>query len=300
MYVNFTVYDRRCHRLGKKNILTRFSLKYIDKEIKKIYELAQKTNLIDYDFFIISDHGQQESLPFKDYFKESLKEIIKINLKTEVIDGSDFEKGTIISQVEEFLKEIQWLKKTSRFLSFIAKKYYHKFCFSFLPGRVILISQGDLAHLYFNEKKSRIFGEEIEKKYPGFIRLILRHKGVGLLVFLSKKGVKILGKGGEIELVKKGEKLKGQDPLINAFDRKFVLKSIKELAKMENSGDLIILGSKTGKKVFTFTPYFSCHAGIEKDEQETFIISPKSFKMNQKDIENPKKLYQFFRKYSKK
>ncbi|MCX6764242.1 MAG: alkaline phosphatase family protein [Candidatus Nealsonbacteria bacterium] len=116
LYVNFTAFDRRSHRLGKNNILTKLTIKNIDNEIKKIYDLANKTNLINYDFFVITDHGQIQSLPFKDYFKKSLKETIKSNLKTEVIDGTDAEKGMIIHQVEELLNDIRWLKRISWFL----------------------------------------------------------------------------------------------------------------------------------------------------------------------------------------
>lgn len=299
LYVNFTAFDRRSHRLGKNNILTKLAIKNIDKEIKKIYDLANKTNLINYDFFVISDHGQTESLPFKDYFKKSLKETIKSNLKTEVIDGSDAEKGIIIHQVEDLLNEIRWLKRISWFLRLIARRYYHRYCLSFLPGRIVLVSHGDTAHLYFNIKKSRIFGEEIEKIYPGFLKFLLEHKGIELLVFLSRRGIKILGKRGEILIKGNREKLKGEDPLFRAFDRKFILESIKEIVKIKNSGDLIIFSSKTEKYLLTFAPYFSCHAGIEKDEQEIFIISPNSFKISLKDMENPEKLYQFFKKYSK-
>jgi len=300
LYVNFTAYDRRCHRLGKKNILTKSSVKKIDREIKKICGLAQKTNLVDYDFFFISDHGQQDSTPFKDYFKESLKETIKSNLKIDVIDGSDAEKGIIIHQVEELLNDVRWLKRISWFLRFLARRYYHRYCLSFAPGRIILVSQGDVAHLYFNIKKSRIFGEEIEKKYTGFLRFLSNHKGIEFLVFLSRRGIKILGKGGEIALSENKEKIKGQDPLSKVFDRELILSFIKELAEMKSSGDVIIFSSKINNKLLTFAPYFSCHAGIDKNEQEAFLIVPASFKMSLKDIEDPQKIYQFFRKYSKK
>jgi hypothetical protein len=299
LYVNFTAFDRRSHRLGKNNLLAKLAIRNIDKEIKKIYDLASKANLINYDFFVITDHGQTESLPFKDYFKKSLKETLENNLKTEVIDGTDAEKGIIIHQVEDLLNEIRWLKRTSWFLRLIARRYYHKYCLSFLPGRIVLVSHGDRAHLYFNAKKSRIFGEEIEKLYPGFLKFILEHKGIELLAFLSKKGIKILGKRGQILIIGNREKLKGDDPLSGTFDRKFILESIKEIVKIKNSGDLIIFSSKIEKNLLTFAPYFSCHAGIDKDEQEIFIISPNSFRMSQKNIENPKKLYQFFRNYSK-
>ncbi|MCX6764705.1 MAG: alkaline phosphatase family protein, partial [Candidatus Nealsonbacteria bacterium] len=299
LYVNFTAFDRRSHRLGKKNILTKLAIKNIDREIKKIYNLANKNNLINYDFFIITDHGQIESLPFKDYFKKTIKETIKSNLKTEVIDGSDAEKGIIIHQVEDLLNEIRWLKRISWFLRFVARRYYHRYCLSFLPGRIILISHGDVVHLYFNIKKSRIFGEEIEKIYPGFLKFLLEHKGIGLLVFISRRGIKILGKRGEILIKGNKEKLRGEDPLFGVFNRKLVLESIREAAGMKNAGDLIIFSSKIENNLLNFVPYFSCHAGIEKDEQEIFIISPNSFKMSSKNIESPKKLYQFFRKYSK-
>ena len=298
LYVNFTGYDQRAHRFGKKSILAKNAIKGIDKKIKKIYNLIKESKTVDYDLFIISDHGQAESIPFKDYFGYALKDIIEKNLKIEATEGKEFQKRITVEQIERMVNDIPWLRKTSWPFRVIAKRYYVRSRSLFVPIEVVLIFQGDLAHIYFNIKKERVLYKEIEKTYPKFLNSLLSHRGIKLLVVSSEKGIKILGKKGEISLNQE-EKLTGKDPLSGAFDRNFTLDSIRKLAGMRNSGDVIILSSKINGKMINFKDQFSCHAGIEKEEQEIFILSPSSCKEKFEGIKDPRGLYKFFIKYLK-
>lgn len=298
LFINFSGYDQRSHRLGKKSVFTKGVIKDIDEKIEKIYNLAKESKSVDYDLFVLSDHGQIESTPFKDCFGETLKEVIERNLKIEVIEGGEAEIEIIMKKMEKMIDEIPWLRKVSWPLRVLAKKYYQRFHVSFTSENIILMSWGDFAHIYFNMKKRQVLYEEIEKVYPEFLNLLLKHKGIRLLMVASRKGVKIMGKKGEI-LVNRKEKLKGKDPLAGVFDRDFILSLIRKLTKMKSSGDVIMFSSKINNKVVNFGNQFSCHDGIEKDEQEIFVISPSSCKYSFQGIKEPKKLYKFFKKYLK-
>ena len=162
---------------------------------------------------------------------------------------------------------------------------------------VILVSHGELAHIYFNFKKGRVYDKEIEEKFPGFLDYLLRHEGVRFIAVISREGAKILGKKGVIFLNGK-ERIEGKDPLFDVFDRTYVLNSIKELIETRNSGDIIAFGSELEGKTITFTSDLTCHAGIEKEEQEIFVISPSS-SVSFEGTKEPKNLYKFFKSYIK-
>lgn len=297
LYINFAGHDRRFHGFGRESFFTKQVIKSIDKKLRKIYDLAKKSEIVDYDLFIISDHGQAESVSFRECFGRTLGRVIEKELGTE-ISGGDFMKEAIIERIEKSVNEIPWLRKIGWPFMNLAKRYYGKANSLDLPGKVILILHGDFAHLYFNDKKERLPYEEIERRYPGFLKSLVKHRGIKLLLVSSKKGVRVLGKKGEV-LINQRERLKGEDPLADVFDREFVLNSLKGLIEMRNSGDVIIASSKMKGKVLNFSAEFSCHGGIEKSEQEIFIIRPSSLKRSFEGNKEPKRLYNFFKKYLK-
>lgn len=296
LYINFIGYDQRAHKTGKDNFLTSNIIKKIDEEIGEIYRSARKSELIDYDFFILADHGQKESIPFKQHFGETFRDVIEKKLKFKIADGKEFQNKTLIKQIEKTVDSIFWLKILSWPFKFIAEKHYLKPESSFSKN-IVLVSHGELAHIYFNFKKGRVYQEEIEKEFPGFLSHILKHEGVRFIVIISKEETKILGKEGIILLDDKG-RIKGEDPLLDVFDRDYILKSIKELIETKNSGDIIIFGSEINGKMITFTSDFTCHAGIEKEEQEIFVISSSNCD-SFKGIKEPKNLYKIFKSYIK-
>ena len=296
LYINFIGYDQRSHKTGRNNFLISGIIKKIDKEIEKVYNSAKESELVNYDFFVLADHGQKESIPFRRYFKESFKKVIEKKLGFKIAEGKEFQNKILVRQIEKAVNTIFWLRVISWPFRFIGKRYYLNSQASFRK-EVALVFHGELAHVYFNFKKGRVYEEEIEEKFPGFLDSLLKHEGVRFITVISNEGVKILGKEGVIFLNGK-ERIEGKDPLFDVFDRSYVLNSIKELIETRNSGDIMVLGSELKRKTITFTSDFTCHAGIEKEEQEIFVISPSS-SVSFEGTKEPKNLYKFFKSYIK-
>lgn len=302
LYVNFLGYDVASHNFGCESICSMWAIRIIDREIKKIYQVMKKDKSIDYDLFILSDHGQVGSIPFKDYFKETLKDVVKRALKDqemEVMEGDELKYKLVLNQIEYIVSNISWLRMVRGLSRMVTRRYFKIVHPTVRKENVIVISSGDIAHIYFNMKKEKIVYEEIEKIYPNFLSTLLGHEGVGFLaLFSSENGPVILEKNGRIVLLKKEKDLPKEDISFRTFDHNFLFDSVKEIVEMKNSGDVILFSTKIKGKAISFSSGVkSTHGGVEKDEQEMFIVSSPFCKYSVEEIKNPKELYPLFMKY---
>ncbi|MBU0461027.1 MAG: alkaline phosphatase family protein, partial [Nanoarchaeota archaeon] len=109
IYLNFHAYDDMIHRRGMKSRAALRVLKQIDDTIKRIY----KKKPDDYDFYILSDHGAENSVPFDKMYDEKLSSLLHRLTKVEVQASIDDEgwstrlrKG--IKFMEPGLRYITW------------------------------------------------------------------------------------------------------------------------------------------------------------------------------------------------
>ncbi len=265
IYVTFMSYDSRSHPFGREHKLTLSTLFKLDKMIEKIFRLAGE----DYEIFILSDHGQVDTVLFRDIYGEPLSDKMEDFTQRRVINSNDIKKLLIFKSLD-LRKNLSKSKITKRIFSLIYKmgeNYYQNKSFKKLPyykikrKDIIFVDQGDVAQIYLGENpKEKMVEKDINRFYPGLIRWLFNLKEIYTVSFkVSKKRVEILTK----------------DSLLKRNNN--YLSSIRELTAMENSGDIIIFGKRTSKnKVVSFAPdKRSVHGGIEKGEQEAFIVFPK-------------------------
>lgn len=324
IYVNCLGYDSVAHAFGRKSFSAQWVLRRIDRDIKKIFKKAKKSEIVDYDIFILSDHGQVDSKSFEENSGEKIKDFLKRILKSTSIntDKRDFEGPDVIEPND--IKYRLVYKYLTRIIPYIEKKSGKKFMIWFkkrwiakkiivklkekqdrfnqklqkLKDNIIIVPQGDLLHVYFNNLgNKKIFYEDIKKYYPELLESLVYNNKIGLISLLSKKGIKILDKNGEI-LVKGNERIINGECLLGTFDQDFIIKSINELVDMKNSGDIIFFGSNIEGKTISFeVGYDGIHGGFEQNEQEMFILTPLSFVNSFEKINKPEDLYVFFRNY---
>jgi len=64
IHLNLFGYDEQAHRRGPSSWFAYWSLRGIDSAIRRVYKSARSSGKRDYDIWIYSDHGQEESVPF--------------------------------------------------------------------------------------------------------------------------------------------------------------------------------------------------------------------------------------------
>src|SRR6185369_9345597 len=65
VHANFLGYDEQAHRRGPSSAFAHWSLKGIDRAIKRIYRAARRSGRRDYQVWIYSDHGQEKTSLFQ-------------------------------------------------------------------------------------------------------------------------------------------------------------------------------------------------------------------------------------------
>ena len=79
MYATYMGYDEIAHHTGIRDVDSFGALKKIDKDFKRLYKAAQESNR-EYNFIILSDHGQSGGPTFKQKYGLTLEELVKNNL----------------------------------------------------------------------------------------------------------------------------------------------------------------------------------------------------------------------------
>jgi len=63
LFINFIGYDKAAHLRGPLHPFAFWSLKLIDRDLRRLYRMAMKSTACRYDFFVMSDHGMVPSRP---------------------------------------------------------------------------------------------------------------------------------------------------------------------------------------------------------------------------------------------
>jgi len=64
VHLNFIGYDEQAHRRGPGSRFAHWTLKGIDDSIRRIFHAARMSHRRDYETWVYSDHGQEETLPY--------------------------------------------------------------------------------------------------------------------------------------------------------------------------------------------------------------------------------------------
>ena len=65
VHVNYLGYDEQAHRRGPSSAFAHWTLRGIDREIRKLWNAARRAKDRDYDVWVISDHGQEHTRPYQ-------------------------------------------------------------------------------------------------------------------------------------------------------------------------------------------------------------------------------------------
>ncbi len=298
IYINYVGYDEIGHHRGPSNKSAYRSIRAIDRNIKRIY--AKKKQ--DYDIMILSDHGQQQAMPFKRIYKQSLGDFIKQLAAVAVSSDDELDdKDITLEYMQKDIEEMGRKNKLAKLLTMFKSKENLKKEKNKVASITVAISS-NLAQIYFLQEKKRIDKKEIELLYPEFIEKLSKHPGIGVVLGKHESNFFIITKNGTIFVTPQGE-IKASEEyklflrLMHDYEIKIspeiFLQEIIAMLQKPFSGDLTIIGSMIDGKAISFADHFGAHGGFGGKQTNAFIITNQEIKQ---EITNAEQIYTLIRK----
>jgi endonuclease/exonuclease/phosphatase family metal-dependent hydrolase len=266
IHANFLGYDEQAHRRGPSSTFAHWSLKGIDRAIRRIYRTARRSVRRDYQVWIYSDHGQERTDLFKHDGKE-LDQIIK-----ESLDGFAEPPQPI---TERF--------RSSHRRSYLSRKGgdriiegYRKYVFGGGEEQWFSVAaMGPVGHLYLIHPRARAQRDQLAER-------LVRDGHV--------PGVLLCHGGEKAEWLHDGKRTVVPDGAIDVLPhppglKEAVAHDLVDLCHQKFAGDIVLLGWSPEKSAVTFVNEHGSHTGPGVEETQGFVLLPPSTRLPKRSAE---------------
>ncbi len=256
IHLNLIGYDEQAHRRGPSSRFAHWSLKGIDKVVKKIWRAAHHSKRRHYDIWIYSDHGQEDVLPYLKLHGYNIEEAIARVFKTSINATNDSaEARGIESQRARLLggNKIQRLFST-----------YMDESKNTITANPVITAMGPLGQVYSpyelsSQERDRIAQQLVaEAKIP---LVLVKDGSNNAIAWLQGKCFSLPQDRAQVF----GANHPFLDELTNDVIR---------VCHHENAGDFVICGWHSGIPYQTFRLENGSHAGPGENETHAFALLP--------------------------
>src|SRR5690606_23625808 len=77
VHINFLGYDEQSHCRGPGSLFAHWSLRSIDRSVKRLVRTAHRSPRRDYEVWIFSDHGQERTRSFELEFPDGIEGVVR-------------------------------------------------------------------------------------------------------------------------------------------------------------------------------------------------------------------------------
>jgi hypothetical protein len=309
IYTNYYGYDEAAHHFGPNSPEAFRCLRSIDRDIGRLERLTRRAQRCRYDFYVMSDHGQTPSVPFRQRYGVTLGGLITENVESALsVDERSTGEQTTEAQAQILLAELRdiearlrpagarLLQAARRFVDERAPLYDEAEWDMTRREDVVVRNSGSLAHVYFNVNTRALDLSEIALLYPRLLSSLLEHPGVGWVVGRQGSQVVVMDQGGTLTLGRLAH-VEGRHPLADLPEPDHAAAQLRRLARYPHSGDLILLGAWRDGRVVTFEDQVASHGGLGGPQDYPFIIYPAEAVPSLDGGDGPVALYKHFIRY---
>jgi hypothetical protein len=246
IHLNFLGYDEQAHRRGPNSEFAHWSLKGIDRAIRRIAAAGNDSKIRRYETWVYADHGQERTVPYEIATGRTIGEAVKM------IFGEDVETPpNFVSETIELWRSARGDRRGLLRAN---------------PERsrsIIVSAMGPLGHIYlFQPLASAILRQRCQALvHEGEVPLVLaRLDGI---VWLFERSLN--GPLGEI-----GDKVFGER---HRFHRE-VIKDLERLVQHPDAGEVVIIGWRADGDPLSFVMEWGAHGGPGSKETHGFALLP--------------------------
>ncbi|HYN94501.1 MAG TPA: phage holin family protein [Pilimelia sp.] len=289
IYCDFTDYDEIAHHAGPTRPESLASLAGIDHVIGVLEKFAEQAPR-PYRFVVLSDHGQSQGATFRQRHGMTLQDLVRGLMHSGTVAASAGLDETV-GPVNTFLTQLGQQGGTTGRLTrraFRGRTHDGQVDIDATPAArdritsasdLVLIASGNLSMIYFTRLPGRLELHEIEQLYPGLVRALTVHPGVGFIsVRTSDHGTVVLGKDG-IRFLHE-DRVEGLDPL--ACFGPHAVADLHRHDALAHVGDLVInspIDASTGE-VAAYEELVGCHGGLGGWQSDAVLVHPSDWPLS--------------------
>ena len=306
IYTTFVGYDEVAHHAGPDTSDALNTLRGYDRQVRHVLQTIERLAPMDYDLFLLSDHGQTAGATFRQRYGKTLRQLIDelthdqvsvAEMKTQEA-GRSYVKA-LLTELSMANTQLQAQRNTRirraamqgamKTLGGIDKPAPVD---SMDASAIVVCASGCLALVYFNSiSQNKASLAQIETAHPHLIEAMVRHAGIGFVVGYDGDGnVIVLGKGGARNL--STGSVTDNDPLAPFGNVELRAEQILRLAEFNNAGDLIVNSMLFADgSVAAFEELIGSHGGLGGQQTHAFILHPCAGHIDTAHISNSADVY---------
>ncbi|MEW6325279.1 MAG: endonuclease/exonuclease/phosphatase family protein [Nitrospirota bacterium] len=255
VHLNYLGYDEQAHRRGPSSAFAHWTLKGIDDAIKRVWRAARRSSRRDYDIWIYSDHGQEQTSSYQAMHGRTVQEAVAEVMGTRRPMDAHERKRAHGTQ----LMRASWLGAWARWLPGGDGRSDAS-----QPGAPVVMALGPVGHVYCDptvapHERGRLARALVERaKIP----LVLAPGG--------PETARAWTAAGEFTLPDDGARVLGEKhPFLDEAAQDLVA-----LCHHPDSGTFVISGWSPENPPLTFPIENGAHGGPGVEETRAFALLP--------------------------
>ena len=319
IYTTYNVYDEFAHHFGPESKPAYASLHALDSRIGEIMKMLRRVPGRPYDLYILSDHGQTPSTPYRVAYGETLGDtIVNAAERGVLVMAGTGDYAPEHQDVMDFLvQELEEVSQTSSLpvrrggmrLGRWLRRHYNPFPLvaetvrSEVEQSLVVTYSSSLAHVYWTEPERAITLDEIRRDADrrALYYFLVAHSGIGLVCTRMVDGAHVESMAGRALITPTGEVelLAGEDPLAWYAPTVVERRALAQLVQFNNAGDLVLVGAydPDRDRCICFDDQVGAHGAIGGRQFWPFIMSPRGLIPSNYPIDDPLDLHLLFKRY---
>ena len=319
IYTTYNIYDEFAHHFGPGSRTAYSSVRVFDRRVGEIRRMLRRAPGRPYDLYILSDHGQTPSVPYKVRYGETLGETIDAAVSNGVVTTAatgDYAPETqdvldfLVQELEQVSGESSLPARTAGLgLGRWLRRQYK--IFPLLPEQVresdaaelVVTYSSSLAHVYWSDPPVPLSFDDLRQDPDrrGLYYFLASHGGIGCVITRMLDGAHVENLLGRALVTPTGELevLSGEDPLKDYATTASERRAVAQLAQMRNAGDMILFGAYDPEtdSCVCFDDQIGAHGALGGRQGRPFIMAPRGLVPEDFPIEDPLDLHLLFRRY---
>ena len=318
VYTTYNAYDEFAHHFGPSSSTAYKSLRALDRRIKEIFKLINRIPGRPYDVYILSDHGQTPSVPYRIRYGETLGDTVLGAVKRGVYTMAQTGDYAPPRESVDFLVgELETVASTSSLparkaglgLGRWLRRYYRIFPLVAEVVRpleehdLVVTYSSSLAHVYWTEPERPLSFAEIRQDPDrrALYYFLVAHRGIGVVFTRLLDGVHAESDRGRALLAADGslEVISGEDPLEPYDAGPAELKALLHLVRLQNAGDMVLFGAYDPEEdlQICFDDQVGAHGALGGRQFWPFLLTAPGLVPERHPITDPLDLHPLFARY---